>query len=240
MARYLCHEQPDLFEFEAEVVDVRPDAVLLDRSAFYPGGGGQLSDRGRLRWADQTVEVTRIEQEDGRGAWHVLAEPCTPGPKVQAIVDRDFRFLMRQLHTDTHILNALIYRYFEGALVTGAQMREGGIAHLDFDLPGADNDKIRALENEINEHISKGLEVIQTYVPIDEAEREPGVLRSRAVAPPVLPAGTIRVVEIVGLDRQGCGGTHLDNTAQSKPIRIVKIKNKGRHNRRVYIGLQDG
>ncbi len=108
MARYLCHEQPDLFELEAEVVDARPDAVLLDRSAFYPGGGGQLSDHGWLRWADQVAEVTHVEVEEGRGAWHVLATPCTPGPKVQVTVDRDFRFLMQQLHTDTHILNALI------------------------------------------------------------------------------------------------------------------------------------
>jgi misacylated tRNA(Ala) deacylase len=158
---------------------------------------------------------------------------------VQVTIDREFRFLMRQLHTDTHILNALVYREFEGALVTGAQMRQDGTAHLDFDLPGADNNKLRQLEEEINAHISKGLPVRQTYVPLDEAEREPGVLRSRAVAPPVLPDGTIRVVEIVGLDRQGCGGTHLENTAQSKPIRILKVKNKGRHNRRVYIGFQD-
>ncbi len=239
MAQYLCHEQPDLYEFEAEVVDVRPNAVLLDCSPFYPGGGGQLPDRGWLRWADRVVEVIGIELAEDRGAWHVLKAPCTPDPKVQVTVDRDFRFLMRQLHTDTHILNALIYRDFEGALVTGAQMRENGMAHLDFDLPGADNSRVRGLENEINACISKGLEVIQTYVPLDEAEREPGVLRSRAVAPPVLPDGTIRVVEIVGLDRQGCGGTHLDNTARSKPIRIAKIKNKGRHNRRVYIQLQD-
>jgi misacylated tRNA(Ala) deacylase len=213
--------------------------VLLDRTAFYPGGGGQLSDRGRLRWADQVAEVTHIEYEEGRGSWHVLATPCTPGPKVQAMVDRDFRFLMAQLHTDTHILNALVYREFEGALVTGAQMREDGTAHLDFDLPDTDNSRLRELEEEINVHISKGLDVKQAYVPLEEAERQPGVLRSRAVAPPVLPDGTIRVVEIVGLDRQGCGGTHLENTAESKPIRIMKIKNKGRHNRRVYIGFKD-
>jgi misacylated tRNA(Ala) deacylase len=93
------------------------------------------------------------------------------------------------------------------------------------------------LESAINANIAKGLDVRQSYVPLGEAEREPGVLRSRAVAPPVLPDGTIRVVEIVGLDKQGCGGTHLENTAQSKPLRILKVKNKGRHNRRVYLGL---
>lgn len=239
MSRYLCHEEPELFEFEAEVIDGRPGAVLLDRTAFYPGGGGQLPDRGQLRWEGQEFPVTAIEHAEGRGYWHSVEAPCPIGTKVWGLVDRDFRSLMRQLHTDTHILNALIYRDFEGALVTGAQMREDGTAHLDFDLPGADNNKLRALESEINANIAKGLEVRQRYVPLEEAECEPGVLRSRAVAPPVLPDGTIRVVEIVGLDRQGCGGTHLDNTAQSKPIQIIKIKNKGRHNRRVYIGLRD-
>jgi misacylated tRNA(Ala) deacylase len=156
---------------------------------------------------------------------------------VQGEIDRGFRFLMCELHTDLHILNALVFQEFEGALVTGVQMNENGTAHIDFDLPEADNFKIRALEPKINANISKGLEVRQSYVPLNEAESEPGVLRSRAVAPPVLPDGTIRVVEIVGLDRQGCGGTHLEKTDRSRPVRIMKVKNKGRHNRRVYLGL---
>jgi misacylated tRNA(Ala) deacylase len=239
MTDYLCHEEPDLFEFETEVVDTRPGGVLLDRSTFYPGGGGQLPDHGWLRWGNEVVPVTHIEYEKGRGAWHFVDASYLPGTKVQGEVDRDFRFLMCELHTDLHILNALVFQEFEGALVTGVQMNENGTAHIDFDLPEADNFKIRGLEPVINAHISKGLAVRQSYVPLDEAEREPGVLRSRAVFPPVQPDGTIRVVEIVGLDRQGCGGTHLDNTAQSRPVRIMKVKNKGRHNRRVYLGLAD-
>lgn len=237
MIDYLCHEEPDLFEFEAEVVDRRPGGVLLDRSAFYPGGGGQLCDRGWLRWGSDVVPITHIDYEKGRGMWHCFDISRTPGHKVQGEVNRSFRFLMCELHTGLHILNALVFQEFEGALVTGVQMNENGTAHIDFDLPEADNFKIRALEPVMNANISKGLEVRQNYVPYDEAEREPGVIRSRAVAPPVLPDGTIRVVEIVGLDRQGCGGTHLKNTAQSRPVRILKVKNKGRHNRRVYLGL---
>ena len=153
------------------------------------------------------------------------------------VVDAAFRRLMCQLHTDLHIVNALAFQAFDGALVTGAQIGDDGTARIDLDLPGADSDRVRALEPAINDAIRQDLAVDQAYVPAEAAGAERGLLRSRSVAPPPQPDGTIRVIEIAGLDRQACGGTHLGSTGQSPPVRILKVDNKGRHNRRISIGL---
>ena len=239
MSPYLCHLEPDCLRFEAGVIARRPDAVLLDRSYFYPGGGGQLSDRGTLQWKGRALRVDRIETE-GANAWHCLAEgEAAPesGERVLANVDPDFRFLMSQLHTGLHILNALVYQRFEGSLVTGVQMAADGTARIDFDLPAADNNALRALEPELNALIGDGLPVNVLYLDAAALAREPGLLRSRSVAPPRQDDGMTRIIEIAGLDRQACGGTHLTKTSQSAPLRILKIENKGQHNRRIRIGL---
>jgi misacylated tRNA(Ala) deacylase len=233
--RPLCHEA-DLHEFHATVIDARPGAVALDRSAFYPGGGGQPADRGVIRWAGGVARVERLETDGGR-LWHVLAEPVLVQDAVEGVVDAAFRRQMCQLHTDLHIVNALAFQTFDGALVTGAQIGDDGTARIDLDLPGADSDRLRALEPAINDAIRQDLAVRQVYVPTEVALAERGLLRSRSVAPPPSPDGTIRVIEIAGLDRQACGGTHLASTGQSPPVRILKIDNKGRHNRRIRIGL---
>jgi misacylated tRNA(Ala) deacylase len=234
--RSLCHEAPDLLEFETAVLDTRPGRVRLGRSAFYPGGGGQPADRGVLRWAGGEVRVERLESEDG-ALWHVLADPVVVEGSVLGVVDAAFRWQMCQLHTDLHIVNALAFRAFDGALVTGAQIGDDGTARIDLDLPGADNDRVRALEPEINDAIRQDLAVGQVYVPAGLAAAEHGLLRSRSVSPPPQADGTIRVIEIAGLDRQACGGTHLSSTGQSPPVRILKVDNKGRHNRRIRIDL---
>ncbi len=236
MSRYFCHEHPDVLILETRVLDARPGAVVLEQSPFHPGGGGQLADRGLLRWNGGEMRVTGIEVAGGRH-WHLLAEPVEVAGAVETQVDPVFCSMMAQLHTDTHILNALVFQHFQGALVTGAQMNDDGTARMDFDLPDADNDRLRALEPVINDVIRQDLPVRYAYVTEADALAERGLIRNRSVAPPPAADGTIRVVEIVGLDRQACGGTHLASTAGSRPLRILKIDNKGRHNRRVKIGL---
>ncbi|TMC06992.1 MAG: alanyl-tRNA editing protein, partial [Chloroflexi bacterium] len=129
-------------------------------------------------------------------------------------------------------------RYFDGALVTGVQMQSDGTARMDFDLPDADNDRLRALEPELNDVIAQDLRVGDGYVPLEEARAQHGLIRSRSVAPPPTPDGLVRIVEIAGLDRQACGGTHLATTGRSRPLRVLKVDNKGRHNRRVRIALE--
>lgn len=237
MTRYFCHEHPDVLILEARVVDARPGGVVLERSPFHPGGGGQLADRGVLRWNGGEALVTGIEPAaDGR-YWHLLADGVELAGVVEARVDGGFRSTMAQLHTGTHILNALVFQQFQGALVTGAQLNEDGTARMDFDLPDADNERLRTLEPAINDVIRQDLPLRYAYVTSAEAFAERGLIRNRSVAPPPAADGTIRVVEIVGLDRQACGGTHLASTGGSRPLRIVKIDNKGRHNRRVKIEL---
>ncbi|CAN7251621.1 alanyl-tRNA editing protein [Bosea sp. LjRoot237] len=235
--RYFCLDEPEVFDLEAVVVGAEPGRVLLDRSPFYPGGGGQLADRGRLHWSGGEVALTGFETQ-ADGIWHLLAEPVMPSGTVVAQVDRPFRQLMRELHTDLHIVNALVYQGFDGALVTGVQMNEDGTARIDFDLPEADNERLRGLEGAINDVIRQDLPVRESYVTEDEAFDEPGLIRSRSVTPPPTADGRIRVVEIAGLDRQACGGTHLAATGASRPLRILRIDNKGRHNRRLRIGLE--
>ncbi|MCC7273414.1 MAG: alanyl-tRNA editing protein [Alphaproteobacteria bacterium] len=236
MPRYFCHDHPETLTLATTVVDARPGAVRLADHPFYPGGGGQLGDRGRIVWAGGEAEVAGFDLVDG-ALWLRLAAPVVLSGAVEARVDPAFRRLMRELHTDLHIVNALVFQQFDGALVTGAQMNEDGTARVDFDLPDADNDRLRALEPAINDVIRQDLAVAAFHMPIDEARATPGLLRSRSVAPPPTEDGMIRIVEIAGLDRQACGGTHLAATGGSRPVRVLKIDNKGRHNRRIRIGL---
>jgi misacylated tRNA(Ala) deacylase len=237
MGRYFCHDHPEVLSLETRVVDARPGAVVLEQTPFYPGGGGQLADRGTLRWSGGQVAINGFEPAaDGR-FWHLLAGPAEPTGAVLAVVDPEFRSTMAQLHTGTHILNALVFQQFDRALVTGAQLNDDRTARMDFDLPEADNDKLRALEAGLNDLIRQDLPLRYTYVPLAEATAQHGLIRSRSVAPPPGDDGLIRIVEIVGLDRQACGGTHLASTGRSRALRILKIDNKGRHNRRIRIGL---
>lgn len=236
MAALFCHDYPETLELEAQTLDTRPGAVLLSRHPFYPGGGGQLPDRGIIRWAHGECPVVGFSEEGG-GLWLLLGSDTEISGDVQVKADAGFRSVMRELHTDLHVLNALVFQQFEGALVTGVQMNEDGTARSDFDLPDADNDRLRALEPALNDIVRQDLHVTDTAIPLADAQAEKGLIRSRSVAPPPSPNGLIRIVEIKGLDRQACGGTHLASTGGSRPIQILKIDNKGRHNRRIRIGL---
>ena len=233
MTIYLCHDEPDLYVHDAVVVDARPGAVALSRSAFHPGGGGQVSDVGAIEWIGGRQAVTHVEP-DGDVWWHVLADPTAmPSGDVSVEVDAEHRLGVASLHTMSHVLNALVFDEFSGALVTGASITGDGKGRMDFDLPDVDNDRLRALEAPINDVVSRGLTVSQVYVDTANAQQIEGLVRSLSVAPPPTPDGRLRLIDIDGLDRQACGGTHLSNTARSRPIAITKVENKGRHNRRV-------
>ena len=236
MSRLFYHANPETLTLLTTVVNAEPGRVTLTESPFFPGGGGQLPDKGVIRWNSGEVAVTGFEPYGGR-MWLRLADAVELSGAVEASVDPAFRQMMRELHTDTHLLNAFVYQQFNGALVTGVQMNPDGTARMDFDLPDADSERLRALDGHINDAIRQDLAVGDSYIPMDDAIDEPGLIRTRSVAPPPTPDGKIRIVEIAGLDRQACGGTRLASTARSRLVRVLKIDNKGRHNRRVKIGL---
>ncbi len=237
MAIYLCHEQPDLYHHDATVVDARPGAVLLSQSAFHPGGGGQVSDVGTITHRSGQVAVTHVEVA-GDKWWHVLDDDAAElSGDVQVDVDADHRLRVASLHTMSHVLNAFVYDEFAGSLVTGAQINGDGTGRMDFDLSQIDNDRLRALAGPVNEVIARGLAVSSIYVDASDAATTEGLVRSLSVAPPPTPDGRLRLIDVEGLDRQACGGTHLSNTAQSRAFRIGKIENKGTRNRRVRFSL---
>jgi misacylated tRNA(Ala) deacylase len=239
MAIYLCHEQPNLYEHTASIVDARPGAVALSRSAFHPGGGGQVSDIGSLETSRGPVAVAYIEV-DGDTWWHMLDDKSAfVDGDVEVRVDVDHRRRVASLHTMSHVLNAFVFEEFEGSLVTGAQINGDGTGRMDFDLSQIDNDRLRALEGPVNEVIERGLAVEAVYVDAAEAAATDGLVRSLSVAPPPTDDGRLRLIDVAGLDRQACGGTHLSNTAESRPFKIGKIENKGKRNRRVRFTLGD-
>jgi misacylated tRNA(Ala) deacylase len=242
MAVYLCHQQPDLVAHDAIVVDGRPGRVLLDRSALHPGGGGQVSDTGWIEYAGGVVAITGVEtlatDSGEEQTWHLLGDDYVElSGTVLVRVDAERRARVASLHTDSHVLNALVFDRFPGTLVTGAQINADGTGRMDFDLSQIDNDVLRGLDAGVNEVIVGGVDVRGVYVDAGEADLTTGLVRSLSVAPPPTPDGKLRVIDIDGVDRQACGGTHLSNTAQSPPFRITKVENKGKRNRRIRFEL---
>jgi misacylated tRNA(Ala) deacylase len=220
------------------VVDAVPGRVVLDRSAFHPGGGGQVSDIGTIEHAGGLVAVTGIETVDDV-VWHVLDHEVALAGEVTVRVDAAHRSRVAQLHTDSHVLNAIVFERWPGTLVTGAQINADGTGRMDFDLSEVDNDALRGLDVAVNDVIGRGVEVRSVYVDAGDAATTAGLVRSLSVAPPPTPDGRLRIIEVDGVDRQACGGTHLSNTAQSRPFRITKVESKGKRNRRVRFVLED-
>ncbi|MBW7968047.1 alanyl-tRNA editing protein [Bradyrhizobium sp. BR 10289] len=234
----LCQVSPEVLELEADVLDAKPGAVLLAQTPAFPGGGGQLPDTASIHWSNGEALV-RTMVPDERGWWHEFENGAEISGRVRVSVNPAFRRLMCELHTLAHITNSVVFQNFGGALLTGAQLSADGTFRIDFDLTGSDADRLRALAGPINDVIRQDLPIRAFQMPWDEAQSVPGLFRSKTVSPPRRADGNVRIVEIGALDRQACGGTHLGSTAQTRPVRILKVENKGRQNRRIRVGFVD-
>ncbi|MFN2557904.1 MAG: alanyl-tRNA editing protein [Nitriliruptorales bacterium] len=223
-------------EATATVVDVDPDdgRVLLDRTVFYPGGGGQPHDVGELHVSDDRLGVVRVAEDD-RGVWHWLEGGLPrPGSSVRGVVDWERRYQLMRTHTAMHALCGVVWERFTSP-VTGGNMAPGE-GRLDFELPGWDPDQRQTLEDELNRRLVTGLPVRIGFLPREEADRDPALIRTKvSLLPPQLRV--VRVVDIVGLDRQADGGTHVASTLEVGPVRIAKVESKGKGFRRFRIVL---
>ena len=208
--------------------------VLLDRTVFYPGGGGQPVDRGHLAVGDDRLEVVRVTQ-DSDGVWHWLDQDIPPaGTEVEGRIDWERRYLLMRTHTSMHALCGVVWDWFASP-VTGGNMSPGA-GRLDFELPDWDPEKRTPLEEALNAAIARRLPVDVSFLPREEADQDPSLIRTKVnLIPPSVR--TIRVIDIVGLDRQADGGTHVDSTAEIGRVKITKIQSKGRGFRRIRLAL---
>jgi misacylated tRNA(Ala) deacylase len=223
-------------EFPATVVAVDADegAVALDRTAFFPGGGGQPCDLGVLQAGDRTAAVTRVKRQ-GERVWHRLdGELPALGASVTGRLDWQRRYRLMRTHTALHILCGVVWRDY-GAQVTGGNM-EPLQGRMDFEFASLQRQLVQEIEAKINAEVRQGRDVRVQILPRQEAFRIPDLIRTKIN---LLPAGIteVRTVEIVGLDLQADGGTHVANTREVGGVRVVDYKSKGKINKRLHIAL---
>ena len=238
MTEPLYHTDAYLKEFDAVVtaVDANANAVALDRTAFYPGGGGQPNDVGALRAGEQTWAVTTVRKA-GADIWHELdgAVPVV-GAVVHGSLDWTRRHQLMRTHTAMHILCGVIFRDY-GASVTGGNM-EPLKGRMDFEFETMRQEFVREIEAKINAEVAAARPLRVKSLPRGEAFQIPDLIRTKInLLPPGIPA--VRTVEIVGLDLQADGGTHVANTAEVGKIVIVDYKSKGKINKRLEVAILD-
>ncbi len=227
--------------FDALVTAVDPDlhAVRLNRTAFYPGGGGQPCDLGTLMIGGVPHRVVKVQKVAGEVA-HVLApEASLPavGAAVVGQLDWERRYLLMRTHTALHILSAVVFRDY-GAQVTGGNM-EPGEGRLDFEFETLQGDFVRQIEAALSAEVAAARPISVRILPRAEAFQIPDLIRTKVnLLPPDI--AEVRVVSIEGLDIQADGGTHVRNTAEVGQIRVTDYKSKGKLNKRIYIALSSG
>jgi misacylated tRNA(Ala) deacylase len=236
MTDELFRADPYARQCEATVIAVDEHGIQLDRTVFYPMGGGQPGDTGVLR-RDNGSEVPIVDTRKGETAgevFHVPAEGAAalqPGDTVSAEIDWERRHRLMRMHTCLHVLCAVV----PGG-VTGGSIRDGS-GRLDFDLPDQLLDKEQITE-QLNRVVAEDYPVRLRWITDEELTAKPDLVRTMSVKPPA-GQGRVRLVEIEGVDLQPCGGTHLASTGEIGRVRVSKIEKKGKHNRRVNIVLDE-
>jgi misacylated tRNA(Ala) deacylase len=241
LTKLLYQTDSYLTKFQARVEGIDPDTrgVVLDQTAFYPGGGGQPADDGTLLAGGVRFPVIRA-QKTPMGVMHLLGgENILPavGAEVEGELDWDRRYKLMRTHTAMHILCGVVFRDF-GALVTGGDM-EPLRGRMDFEFETLQKELIQVIEAAVNKEIQMKRDLRVAILPRQEAFQIPDLIRTKIN---LLPEGIteVRVVEIQGLDLQADGGTHVHNTAEVGTMRIADYKSKGKINKRIYVDVLPG
>jgi misacylated tRNA(Ala) deacylase len=229
---------PTLREWSATVIGVDLErGIVLDRSAFYPGGGGQPPDHGVLLWDGVQTRIVGTVKGDDLYLVPAEGDPVPPaGTAVAGAVEDARRSLLMRTHSGLHVLGGVVFRDF-GALVTGGNM-EPGEARMDFNLPELPEGFKATVEERVNAEVTADRAVAVTVLPRAEALAIPDIIRTQTnLIPP--DETEVRIVDIVGLDTQADGGTHVASTRQIGRVQVTKVENKGRQNRRVRVKIVD-
>lgn len=216
-------------------IDEEQNGVYLSDTVFYPGGGGQPADKGVL--TDGDSDTTFAVKSAKRGNLHVIDGELPPvGMEVVGEIDWDWRYKLMRTHTAMHVLCGVVWHDY-GALVTGGNM-ESLKGRMDFEFERMQKELVAEIEQRINEEVASARDVNIQILPREEAFQIPDLIRTKIN---LLPEGIteVRTVELVGLDLQACGGTHLHNTSEIGPIRVANYKSKGGINKRIYLELND-
>jgi misacylated tRNA(Ala) deacylase len=234
MTDLLYHHDSYLKEFEAVVIDAAENSVELDRTAFYPGGGGQPHDVGVVVAGGLDYPVTRVGSSGGRIMHQIDGPIPRAGTPITGKVDWERRYELMRTHTALHILCGVVWRDY-GALVTGGDMRPGE-ARMDFELEQMSAQFAQEIEERINQEVTAAREILVNKVTREEAEEIPDLIRTKIN---LLPPGIreVRTIDISGLDLQADGGTHVANTLEVGEIRVTGHESKGRTNKRLRIAL---
>ena len=236
MTELLYHQESYLKEFDATVTDVVDGGVVLDRTAFYTGGGGQPSDSGTLIAAGQGYQVTGVKRADGNLVHQIAGDLPAAGATVQGVIDWDRRYLLMRTHTALHILCGVVWRDY-GALVTGGDMKPGE-GRMDFEFENFSAEFVDELEMKVNAEVAENRDIHAHNLTREEADQVPDLIRTKInLLPPNIQE--IRTIDINGLDLQADGGTHVANTREVGVIKIVGHESKGRINKRIRIALED-
>ncbi|MFH1285954.1 MAG: alanyl-tRNA editing protein AlaXM, partial [Candidatus Micrarchaeota archaeon] len=230
----LCLSNSYARECDARVVEVvEPKKVVLDVNLFYPRGGGQPSDKGKLMKGSESFEVVNVEKKEGRVIHEVDREGLSVGDAVHCTLNWERRHKLMRMHTAAHVL-AGVFSTETGALITGNQLEEDK-TRFDFSLENFDRAKFDELVKKTNEATAKGVDVKVYSLPREEAFKIPGIVKLAGALPPSI--SVLRIVEITGMDTQADGGTHVKNTREIGKIGILNLENKGAKNKRIYFTL---
>jgi len=236
MTTLLCLEDSYLRECEATVTAVNGREIVLDRTVFYPRGGGQPSDAGKIVSASgQEFRVVNVMKKDGETV-HELeneAHSINAGDPVRCILDWERRYAHMRMHTAAHVLAAVMHREL-GALISGNQI-EADKTRFDFTLAEFDRAKFDDAVRKANDALSRDIQLKIYVLPREEAMKIPGVVKLAAALPPSI--AQLRIVEIGDVDVQADGGTHVRNLKEVGKIQIERLENKGKENRRIYFTL---
>ncbi|MBT3313812.1 MAG: alanyl-tRNA editing protein [Anaerolineae bacterium] len=239
MTELLCQKDSYLKEFDAEIVSVDAEsrAVVLDRTAFYPGGGGQPCDFGVLRVDGTEYSVTKVKKRGADALHFIGGDENLPevGASVHGEIDWEHRYQLMRAHTAMHILCGVVFRDY-GALVTGGNM-DPLKGRMDFEFETMRKELVAEIEEAINVEAQKEYDVKVAVLSREEAFQIPDLIRTKIN---LLPEGIseIRTIEIVGLDLQADGGTHVKNTSEVGALRVTNYKSKGKINKRIYVEVE--